>query len=101
MLTTLSPDERTLITAIGKLVESGRPAGVTFTSRALAGWLPENLPRHLRSERMVGPLLDLMGCEPNPRTSRRLTQDLQDVIPEWVELAHSQEDDSTPRLIGF
>ena len=98
---TLSPEERTLIIAIGKLVEGGRPAGATFTSRGLAGWLPEHLPRHLRSERMVGPVLDLMSCEPNPRTSRRRTQDLKDVIGEWTALAQAQQDDSAPKLIGF
>ncbi len=97
----LSPEEIILIQAIGKLVESGRPTGATFTARALAGWLPEHLPRHLRSERMVGPVLDLMGCEPDRRTSRRAAADLQAVIAEWTALARAQQDDSAPQLLGF
>ena len=97
----LSEDEIALVLAAGKLVESGRPVGKTFTARALAGWLPASLPRHLRSERSVGPLLDLMQVEPNPRTSRRRTEDLKDVISEWQALALSQQDDSAPQLIGF
>ena len=101
----LSPEERTLILAIGKLVEAGRPGGKTFTSRALAGWLPASLPRHLRSERMVGPVLDLMSVEPDRRTSRRATADLLAVISEWQALAQTQalaqQDDSAPKLIGF
>ena len=87
----LSAEERVLILAVGVLVEQGRPAGETFTSRGLAGWLPQTLPRHLRSERAVGPVLDLLGCEPNPRTSRRATAALRDVIADWVALAQEQE----------
>ena len=97
----LSPEEIVLILAIGRLVESGRPTGPTFTARALGGWLPATLPRHLRSERMVGPVLDVMGCEPNPRTSRRLTQDLLGVIDTWTALAQAQQNDAAPKLIGF
>ena len=91
MVTTLSPEERTLIAAVGKLVESGRPVGKTFTARALGGWLPASLPRHLRSERATGPLMDLMGVEPNARTSRRTTADLLAVISEWQALAEEQQ----------
>ena len=97
----LSPEEIVLILAIGRLVESGRPTGPTFTARALGGWLPASLPRHLRSERSVGPVLDLMEVEPNPRTSRRATADLLAVIADWQALALAQQDDSAPRLIGL
>ena len=101
MTVRLSQDETALVLAIRGLVEQGRPASASFTSRALAGWLPGHLPRHLRSERSVGPLLDLMGCEPNPRTSRRRTQDLKDVIAEWTALAQAQQNDAAPKLIGL
>ena len=91
--------------AIGRLVgEGGRPVGKTFTARALGGWLPASLPRHLRSERAMGPLLDLLGCEPDPRTSRRRTADLLAVIDTWTALAQTQqaqELDATPMVIDF
>ena len=101
MTVTLSQDEVALVLAIGRLVEAGRPAGTSFTSRALGQWLPGHLPRHMRSERVIGPLLDLMEVEPNPRTSRRLTQDLKEVLPEWTALAQAQQNYAAPKLIGF
>ena len=100
----LSEDEITLILAVGRLVESGRPASATFTARAVAAWLPASLPRHMRSERSLGPLLDLMGCEPSPRTSRRATADLLASIPTWKALAEeqqAQEHTGAPELINF
>ena len=100
----LSPDEIALVLAIGGLVEQGRPASASFTSRALAGWLPPSLPRHMRSERSVGPILDLMEVEPNPRTSRRATADLLAVIADWQVLALAQQArdlTGAPELINF
>ena len=100
----LSEDEIALVLAVGALVESGRPASATFTARALAGWLPQNLPRHMRGERAVGPLLDLLGVEPDYRTSRRRTEGLVAVIASWVEIAkaqEAQEHTGAPELINF
>ena len=88
---TLTEAEAQLIRAIAALVDQGRPTGPTFTARAMAGWLSPELPSRLRSERVVGPVLDLMGVEPNPRTSRRRTPDLVDALPYWMGLADAAE----------
>ena len=88
---TLTESEAQLVRAIAAVVDQGRPTGLTFTARSLAGWLSPELPSRLRSERAVGPVLDLLGCEPNPRTSRRRTPDLVDALPYWLGLADAAE----------
>ena len=88
---TLTESEAQLIRAIAALVDQGRPTGLTFTARAMAGWLSPELPSRLRSERVVGPVLDLLGCEPNPRTSRRRTTDLRGALPTWTAMADAAE----------
>ena len=44
----LSDIERIVVLAIAKLTQKGRPTGHTFTARALAGWMPADLPRPIR-----------------------------------------------------
>ena len=89
---TLTESEAQLIRAIAAVVAQGRPTGLTFTARAMAGWLSPEVPSRLRSERAVGPVLDLLGCEPNPRTSRRRTTDLMlAALPYWTALADAAQ----------
>ena len=91
-LPTLSADESALIRALSLVAASGRLGlSKTFTARGLAGWLPPSLPDRLRSERVLGPLLDAMGCERNERTCRRRSADLVAVLPAWAELADAAE----------
>ena len=92
MVTTLSPEERTLIAwPSASWWSRGDPWARRSPRGRWVGGCPRVCLRHLRSERMVGPLLDLMEVEPNPRTSRRRTQDLKAVIADWVALAKTQQ----------
>ena len=101
----LSPDEIALVRGLSMVAASGRLGlSTTFTSRGLAGWLPPSLPDRLRSERVLGPLLDAMGCERNERTCRRRSDDLLAALPTWTAMADAAEAEARtqgPTLLNF
>lgn len=103
----LTDREVYLLELMGKAIGQRRihPGGPNFTSRALADAM-DNISSSVNKigEREVGPLLDRMGVFMNPRTYRRKTAKLLELMPEWLAAAENEKRKSrereteTPRL---